>query len=48
MQHEFGDGSDDIRKWSKMEERYGNSEISSGRDISEIKSTLRQWMTPLS
>jgi len=47
MQHELGDGLDDIRKWSKMAERYGNSEISSGKDISEIKSTLNDLVTRL-
>jgi len=25
MQHELGDGLDDIRKWAKRAERYGNS-----------------------
>jgi len=47
MQRELGDGLDDIRKWSKMAERYGNSEINSGKDISEIKSTLNDLATRL-
>jgi len=47
MQHELGDGLDDIQKWSKIAERYGNSEISSGKDISEIKSTLNDLATRL-
>jgi len=47
MQHELGDGLDDIRKWSKMAERYGNSKIRSGKDISEIKSTLNDLATCL-
>jgi len=36
MQHELGEGMDDIRKWAKMAKRYGTSEISSGKNISEI------------
>jgi len=46
-QHELGDGLDDIRKWSKMAERYGSSEISSGKDISKIKLTLNDLSTRL-
>jgi len=40
MQHKLGAGLDDIWKWAKMAEKYGNSAISSGKDISGIKSTL--------
>jgi len=47
MQHELGDGLDDIRKWEKMAGRYGNSKINSGKDISEIKSTLNDLATCL-
>jgi len=47
MQHELGNGLDDIRKWSKMAERYGRTEINSGKDISEIKSTLNDLATRL-
>jgi len=47
MQHELGDSLDAIRKWAKMAERYGNSEINSGKDISEIKLTLNNLATRL-
>jgi len=47
MQHELGNSLDDTRKWSKMAERYGNSGINSGKDISEIKSTLNDLATRL-
>jgi len=47
MQHELGPGLEDIRKWSKMAEKYGNSEISSGKDISEIKATLNELTNQL-
>jgi len=47
MEHELRDGLDDIPKWSKMAERYGNTEISSGKDISEIYSTLNDLATQL-
>jgi len=47
MQHELGDGLDDIRKWAKLAERYGNSEINSGKDISKIKSMLKDLATLL-
>jgi len=45
IQHELGDGLDDIRKWAKMAERFGNSAISSRKDISKIKSTLNDLST---
>jgi len=47
MQHEFGAGLDDIRKWAKMAERYSNTSIDSKKDISEIKSTLHDLATCL-
>jgi len=47
MQHELGDGLDYIRKWSKMAERYGNSEINNVKDISEIMSTINDFATRL-
>jgi len=47
MQHELGDGLDDILKWSKMAERYENTEINSSKNISEIKSTLNDLATCL-
>jgi len=47
MQLELGDSLDDIRKWSKMAERYSNTSLDSGKDISEIKSTLNVLATRL-
>jgi len=47
MQHELSAGLDDIRKWAKMEERYSNTSLDSGKDISEIKSTLNDLATRL-
>jgi len=43
----LGDGFDDIRKWAKMAERYGNSEINSEKDIAEIKLRLNDLATRL-
>jgi len=45
MQHELGAGLDDIQKWDKMAERYGNTSLDSGKDISEIKSPLNDLAT---
>jgi len=47
MQHEFGDGLDDIRKYSKMDERYSNDTDKSGQDIAEVKSKLNDLATQL-
>jgi len=47
MQHELGDCLEDIRKWSKMSERYSNSSVTSGKDIAQIKMTLNDLATQL-
>jgi len=47
MQHDLGDRLDDIRKWSKMAERYSNDANNSGKNITEIKSTLNDLATQL-
>jgi len=47
MQHDLGDSLDDMRKWSKMAERYSNDTDKSGQDIAEIKSKLNDLATQL-
>jgi len=47
MQHELGDGLEDIRKWTKMAERYSNDTNKSKQDIAEIKSKLNDVATQL-
>jgi len=47
MQHEIGDSLDDMRKWAKMDERYGNTTLNSVKDIFEIKYTLKDLATRL-
>jgi len=47
MQHELGDGLENIRKWTKMAERYSNNSVTSGKDMAEIKVTLNDLATQL-
>jgi len=47
MQHELGDGLEDIRKWFKMGERYSNDTNKSRQDIVEIKLKLNDLSTQL-
>jgi len=47
MQHELGDGLEDIRRWSKMSERYSSNSVTSGKDIAEIKMALNDLATQL-
>jgi len=47
MQHELGDGLEDIRKWAKIADRYSTNTDKSGQDIAEIKSKLNDLATQL-
>jgi len=45
MQHELGDGLEDIWRWAKMSERYSNETDKSGKYIAAIKLRLNDLAT---